>query len=183
MHTSHPAPVFSRLTTDIPAIHAGFLVVAAIVAALCNSGAFLLVVIVSAIARLFPPRRQPIGERMYRAARAALTDLALLVIALDASVLLPAHPSFIPGGPALALWTVAAGLMVLIPKFLIFERFFRVVLPPQKERDGKVTLGPIFALFVLTVGVVLLLLAPSFAVTRGRPLLLLLRGQLLPWKV
>ncbi|MDD4319652.1 MAG: hypothetical protein PHW10_05010 [Candidatus Peribacteraceae bacterium] len=171
MHThTRPRSVF-RWKADVPALHAGALVVAAIVAALCNAGVFLL---------LLAARVAYVGARggTKRGMRSVLPDLLLLVFVLDVAVLVPHRPAALDG-MSLALWTFLIGAADVLPKYLVMHRTIRSF-SPENTHDTKAHTSSkdTVMLFLLFTGLLLLFLSP--ALTTGW--LSVLRRQLIPWR-
>lgn len=131
---SIPQPIrnFAHSHDDIPAFHAGYLILAILFAALFNLGAFLLLIVAHMSLDLVKYRERhgfswvKTGEGILRE---SLNDITLLSIGLALSVYLHHHIGISTISGLLHLHvSIIRSLILLVPKFQILRHFLTVVL-------------------------------------------------------
>jgi hypothetical protein len=169
----------------MPAFQAGFMVVLALVAGLCNFAVFLIVLAGSLTLEISASRarKKPFVVATAVALRQHLPDFALLVVGLELTMLFHGLPSHLFGsGVPLALWSVLVGLSILIPKtFILYRAFLRVRAFFEHRMFGpavgRISTIEIVSLFLLCIAVILFFLMPQLLPGGMPSMLKILRKQ------
>lgn len=185
---------FAHEHDELPAFHAGYLVLTVLAAAILNLGAFALLIAAHVSLDLVKYREvhnlswiQTLEGTM----RESLIDAFLLLVALTFSVYLHHTIGVVAiSGVVRADLTVARFAGVFLPKFEILERFLGVLLHIGKhmrsihERLGKTfTSGERLILFLIIATSILLAAAPTILGISSSSLFATLAHELIPWRI
>lgn len=189
MPTHTHSSLRTLLTKELPSLHAGLLVMGAIVATMMNMGVFALLfaAIITLDVASARSRSETWSEAIRDALRDVLLDSALFVVALTVAVYFRLPPPFVDRrGLRLMLWSLSVGGAIAVPKVILLLRFVRRILRPTRTvaaADRALSASEIFWLFVLTVSVLLLFLAPFVLSDGWNGMMLFLRSQIAFWRL
>jgi hypothetical protein len=185
---------FAHEHDDLPAFHAGYLVLTVIIAGLFNLGVFVLI-IVAHMALDLVKYREVHGFSWTRTVegtlRESLLDFFLLASALALSVYLHHAAGIIAvSGIVRADLSIARLTGVFLPKFEILHRFLPILLRTGEHlrtipfRIGqRLTAGEKMEVFLFVASFTLLLLAPLILRLSAADLGTLLARELIPWRM
>ncbi|TSC57676.1 MAG: hypothetical protein Greene041619_1011 [Candidatus Peregrinibacteria bacterium Greene0416_19] len=195
MELLRSARAFAAEHDDLPAFHAGFLVLSFFVAILLNLGAFAFVILVHmALDLVFFRDVQLLSwSRALRAVtRENLPDIALFLAGLTVAILLHERTGIVALGAGLMRsgMEVARGLLLLLPKLAIL-RHLRSTLQDvsrhlaESRRSanrpwGKVELA---WAFIAALASVTLAIAPILLPFRMEGVAAILADELIPWRL
>lgn len=197
MHTNtivHAIRHFAHEHDELPAFHAGYLVLSVLAAAMLNLGAF--AVLIAAHVSLDIVKYREVHHLSWRGTvegtfRESLLDMVLFVVALTFSVYLHHTIGMIAmSGVVRADLTLARVAGVFLPKFEILERFLSVFLHLGRHlRTVHERLGEAFApgeqlfLFLLIASLILLIAAPAILGITTASFLATLGREMIPWQI
>lgn len=179
---------FATHHDDVPAFHAGYLVLTFMIAALLNLGVFVILIalhIAFDIVKYRSAHGCSWSETIYRALRESIVDIALLFVALVAVVYLHEGTGIIVlGGFLRAEATIARALFTVLPKFSIIGHTLPSISAPFAHEPTEPlawTSMERISLMTICIALVMLLTASSLtADTDGLQRVLI--DQLLPWR-
>jgi hypothetical protein len=180
---------------DLPAIHAGFLVLSFLLAAMFRLGFFALLIAVRILLDLLKERE--VFRRRWLAAfegaiRASWTDLSLLALGLTLAMVF--HPAFMStaavGGLPAAIFTLSRGLGMTLPKFKILLNelhvFFHLesYLHAKNVRIGtSLSFGERVATLLLGVSLLMLLTLPFVLPVSWQDYGTMVLKEMIPWRL
>ncbi|MDD5041669.1 MAG: hypothetical protein PHX87_04670 [Candidatus Peribacteraceae bacterium] len=197
-HTSHSLAAslrhFAHEHDELPAFHAGYLVLTVIAAAILNLGAFALLIAAHISLDLVKYREvhHLSWERTLEGTvRENLIDIFLLLIALTFSVYLHHTIGIVAmSGIVRSDLSFARLAGVFLPKFEILHRFLEMLLHVGNhmrtlhERLGKALIsGERLMLFLLTATVILLLAAPVILGIPTSAFFSTVAHEMIPWRI
>lgn len=185
---------FAREHDELPAFHAGYLVLTVIAAAMLNLGTFALLIV--AHIALDIVKYRDVHHMSWRhtwegTIRESLLDLLLFFTALTLSVYLHHSAGIIAmSGVVRADLTVARFIGVFLPKFEILHRFLSILLNIGEhmrslhEQLGKALVaGERLIIFLLVATLVLLCTAPAVLGISASAFYATLASELIPWRI
>lgn len=193
---SIPTPIrnFAHSHDDIPAFHAGYLIIAMLCAALLNIGAFALLIIAHMTLDLVKYRERfgfSWRKTLEGTIRESLNDVTLLSIGLALSVYLHHHVGISSVSGLLHLnVSIIRSLIMIVPKFQILRHFLSIVLHMRRYMNelhpgmSKGWSGPeqlCFAMIGITT-LLVVLAAPLMDVSWSL-IGSILEDELIPWRL
>jgi hypothetical protein len=185
---------FAHAHDELPAFHAGYLVLTVVAAALLNLGAFAL--LIAAHISLDLVKYREVHHLSWKhtlegTARESLIDIFLLVMALTFSVYLHHTIGVVAlSGVVRADLSVARIAGVFLPKFEILHRFLEMLLHVGEHmRTLHVRLGNALAsgerllLFLLVATLILLIAAPAILGIPTSAFLATVAHEMIPWRL
>jgi len=185
---------FAHEHDELPAFHAGYLVLTVVAAAILNLGAFAL--LIAAHVSLDLVKYREVHHLSWKhtlegTLRESLLDVLLFVIALTFSVYLHHTIGIIAmSGVIRADLTVARIAGIFLPKFEILHRFLTILLNIGEhmrslhERLGKALIaGERLLIFLLISSSILLFTAPLVLGISTSSFLATLAHELIPWRM
>ncbi|ALM09861.1 MAG TPA: hypothetical protein DEB30_01930 [Candidatus Peribacter riflensis] len=185
---------FAHEHDDLPAFHAGYLVLTVVFAALLNLGAFALLIAVHVALDLVKYREVHSlswARTLEGTFRESLLDLLLLSVALTFSVYLHHTIGIVAAsGIVRADLTLARFAGVFLPKFEILHRFLVVLLRIGEHlRTIHIRIGQGFSaaeklqIFLIVSTLILLLAAPTILLVSTGDLVLTVVREMIPWRL
>ncbi len=195
MHTiTHTIRSFAHAHDDLPAFHAGYLILTILTAALFNLGTFALLIIAHMSLDLVKYRElhgYSWHQTISGTIRESLTDITLLMLGIVFAVYLHNTVGIASlSGLLRAEATVIRALGTLIPKMTILHNFLKIISHlrhyMQKEHPlflQKYSLLEKMYVFALVISVILLILSvPLLGLTTPSFQVILLE-ELIPWSI
>lgn len=191
-HTLQHLRLFAHTHDDLPAFHAGYLVLTFLVAAMFNMGTFALLVVAHMsldIVKYRDIHGLPWRGVIEGTVRESLVDLTLLFVGLVFAVYLHHSVAGIAtlSGLMRAEWTIVRALGTIIPKVNILHHVLKIAsrlhhyldsIHPRIRR-GWSSLEKV-CLFSFAVALFLLMLAPSILGLDAIQLEQIIRGEMIP---
>ncbi|MDD4287699.1 MAG: hypothetical protein PHO20_06025 [Candidatus Peribacteraceae bacterium] len=185
---------FAHDHDELPAFHAGYLVLTVIAAAILNLGTFALLIVAHIsldIVKYRDVHHLSWKHTLEGTVRESLLDMLLLSIALTLSLYLHHTIGIIAvSGVMRADLTIARFAGVFLPKVEILHRFLSVLLNIGEhirtlhERLGKaLASGERLFIFLLVVSLVLLFAAPAVLDISFSSFVATLSNELIPWRI
>ncbi len=180
---------------DLPAIHAGFLVLSFLLAAMFRLGFFAMLIAVRVVLDVLKERevhRRGWAGTLEGVVRAHLIDGSLLLFAWALAMVL--HPDILlgsaVGGLPLAIFTVTRGIGVTLPKMKILTDFLHVFFHMEsylREKNRLIGRGLVFsekcAIVLLGFSLSVLLLLPLIPLISWQEYVRLLLSEAAPWRM
>ena len=191
----HPARRFAHYHDDMPAFHAGYLVLTFLVAAMFNLGAFALLIAIHMTLDFVKYREHhhySLHDTFEGMIRESLIDITLLFVAVVFSVYL--HHSVVGiaslSGLVRAEVTLVRAAALLVPKLKILHHFLKMIShlhhymqqTQSQIAKGWAQLDKLCFLFI-GVSIFLVLFASAITGTDQNTINWILLEELIPWKL